>query len=241
MTVRQIEQRRIEIHIIVDVIADKIAELITPAEGNDGIKYIRMTQGEIHGVITAKTASRSKNISTSRMRLHKWHDFLNDIRIIRIMPVGPLTRRHRRVHPRFIVHTAHGEQHHAPFIDKVLNTSDHAKIFIFIIRTARRRKDNDGLAGMSIDIEFHIFAQRRAKPAEILFFHTIYPDESGALCANVSLTHLVHHKKPRISGAFSSQGPITRVVPKMLPTRNRRGLCAEWRKTRWPCRFRRRF
>lgn len=103
--------------------------------------------------------------------MDEWDDFVDDVCVVGVVSVGAVGRGDRFVHPRFVVDRPDGKEHDFAGFDIIGDASDHAEIFVFVVATARGREDDDGFPGVTVDVERHVFAQRRAEPVEEFFFH----------------------------------------------------------------------
>ncbi len=107
--VGKIYQRRVEIDIVIHVIADEMIEPEQSAEGDDRIENIRVTKEEICSMIGAHThASRHEFlIRISAMLAHEGNDFPHDITIVILMAARPVGRVCAKICPGLAVYTVH--------------------------------------------------------------------------------------------------------------------------------------
>lgn len=136
VAVGKIEQRRIEIDVIVDVIADEVDEPVTAAKSDDGVADVGVAKIEVHGVVGAETTPGSEDIASSGHIVDEGNDFIADIRVVGVVPMGSVGGRNGFIHPRFIVDGSDGKEHDSASFDVIGDATDHAEIFVFVIAAA---------------------------------------------------------------------------------------------------------
>ena len=118
--VREIGKGRIEIDILVHVIADEMMELEQPADGNDRIENIRVAKEEVRSMIRAHTDARSDEFCRGipAMLSHEWSHLLDDVAIIVLVTPGSIRGMRPAVRPGLAVDAIHRKELDLACFDK---------------------------------------------------------------------------------------------------------------------------
>src|SRR5882757_8699387 len=138
-------------------------------------------------MISAKTASRNRNLRSPVLPLQKRHKLIDQIALILQMPPDPRSRMHAFVVPTFTIHAVHAEYLQLSCIDLRREHPDHSSIFILKKTPLRAGKNEQRLSGVTKDERFHIALQF---VAVVLVMFAIHASEdftrSGSAMARTS-------------------------------------------------------
>jgi len=152
----EIIDRRVEIDVLIIVVAYDLFERIYAGERNTGIKNVRVSQQKVYGMVGAHAVACQSDFAVAlAMIAYEGCNFIDDILVVGFMSEDVVAHVPIFAKYRLIVETVDTEDLQATLFDMFPDYVKHAEIFKFMKSAAGTRKDQQRPAIVAVNLQTH--------------------------------------------------------------------------------------
>src|SRR5208337_4339562 len=139
----QIVGRIVEIDIFAVPAIEELPDVEVAAHANAPVHHVRVTEGEVDGVISAEAAPSDGGVGCPILVPHQWEDIVDDVALVLQVALHAPVGMRPTVVPALLVNAVHAINLHFAGFNAIADRLNHLVVFVLKKTSARRWEDQD--------------------------------------------------------------------------------------------------